>query len=99
MEGHEPSPGRVTDYGHRRGIKGGRVDVRPGPHIPQRSARLGEPQVARPHPECGAGVGGALASAPGLEPGIAGAFLEERPERLLLVPQRLLERDRGYLVE
>ena len=38
-----------------------------------------------------------LARAAGLEPRVAGALSEERAERRLLVPQRLLEGDRGYL--
>ena len=36
---------------------------------------------------------------PGLEPGVAGLLGEERGERLVLVPQGLLEGNRGHLVQ
>src|SRR5207244_12955152 len=56
-------------------------------------------QAAVAVPEPGAGVVGGLAAVAGLVPRVAGAPGEEVAERDLLVPDRLLERDAGDLVQ
>ena len=62
-------------------------------------AHLGQPQLAAAHGERAAGVVRALPGAAGLEPRVPGTPGEERAERLVLVPQRLLQRHRGHLVQ
>jgi hypothetical protein len=99
VEGHKPAPGRVFRHGYRGGIKAARVDIRPRPHISDSRVRLREPQHSAAHGEGATGVSGGLPSAPRLEPGVAGAPGEERAERLVLVPQRLLQRHARHLRE
>jgi hypothetical protein len=98
-EGHEPAPVRIPTDGHGGRIEGGQVNVWPGPHDPQRGAGLRQPQLPIPHPERGAGVRGGLAAVPILEPRVPGALGEERGHRGVLVPQGLLQRNRGDLVQ
>jgi hypothetical protein len=99
VEGHEPASGRVPCHSHRRGIKADNVYAWPSPHEPQWLAHLRQPQRAAVHRERVAGIGGGLAAVPGLEPRIAGTPGEERLECSVLMPQCLLERHAGHLVQ
>ena len=98
-EGHVPAPVALPGDDHHRGVQHGHVHIRPGPHEADRSSHLGQPQLAAPHSERAAGVVRGLPGAAGLEPRVTGAAGEERAERLMLVPQRLLQRHTGYFVQ
>src|SRR5664280_3403030 len=94
---HRPAGSRdtVTVVGSRVA----RVDVRPRPHDPQRCRGFRESQFALAPPERRPGVGRGLLYPAGFEPGEPGALPEEGLERGVLVPQGLLQRDRGNLVQ
>ena len=65
----------------------------------QRRVHLGEEQRAVAVPEPGPGELRGLPAGAGLIPRVAGAAGEEAGVRDLLVPDRLLKRDRGHLVQ
>ena len=98
-EGHVPAAVRLPGHDHHRRVQRGHVYVRPGPGEPQRAGCLGQPQLAAAHREGAASVVRGLAAAPGLEPRVAGAPGEERGECLVLVAERLLQRNAGHLVQ
>ena len=92
-----PSAGRVEADG-----QGGRVGVlgeRPAPVDVERGVHLGQGHLAAGEAECGASERGAPAVALALELGVAGPLLEEVGVGHLQVPQGLLERDAGHVVE
>src|SRR5439155_24386494 len=91
MEGDEPAPRRVTDDSHRGWVERRNLHTGPGPCEPERADGLCQPKLAAAHAECRPSVGGGLAAMPGLEPGTAGPLGEERRERGVLMPQRLLQ--------
>ena len=93
-EGDVPAPARITGDGHRGRVDRRRVNVRPGPHELQWRAHLREPQRAVPVPEPRPGVLGGLPAVAGLEARVAGTLGEEIGVGDLLVPDRLLKRDR-----
>ena len=96
-EGHVPAAVRLAGHDHHCRVQAGHVHVRPRPHKPQRRARLCQPQLASAHSECATGVVRGLTRPARLEPRVAGTPGEERAERLVLVPERLLQRHRGDL--
>ena len=94
-----PASARVTGDGHRRRVDRRRVR-RPATTTRTSAAcpsSRGTAAVAPPEP--GASVLGGLPTVPGLEPRVPGPAGEERGVRDLLVADRLLERDRGHLVQ
>jgi hypothetical protein len=99
VEAHIPAATWVAGDGDAGRGERGRVDVRPGPHQPQRAAGLGQPQPPVPPAKRAAGVVGNLPAATRLEPRVAGPAGEECSERGVLMAQGLLQRYRGHLVE
>src|SRR6476646_11774960 len=91
VECHEPPTGRVTGHGHRRRVNVGRVQVRPRPDKPKRSAHLSQVQRAVLYSEGRPGVAGRLPGVPGFEPRIPGTLFPERGERGLLGAKCLLQ--------
>ena len=98
-EGDVPASVRLPGDDHHRRVQRGQVHVGPGPDEPDRSGHLGQPQFAAAQGERRPGVVRGLAGAAGLEPRVPGAPGEERGERLVLVPQSLLQRHAGHLVQ
>ena len=97
QQGHEPASGGVAADGHRGRFRA--VRQGPGPYDGQRCGHLGEVQLAVAVPECRPGVRRRPGFLPRLVPGVAGLLLPESGVCGLQVPQGLLERDAGYLVE
>ena len=97
VEGHVPASGRIASHSHGGRIESGCIDIRPGPHEWQWRTHLRQPQLTLPHPERRAGVGGRLSASSRLEPRVASALIEKRLKRGVLMPQRLLQRDRRHL--
>jgi hypothetical protein len=98
-EGHVPASARIAGDGHRGRVDRRHVNIWPRPHELQPHVHLGEEQLPVAVPESGTGVLGGLPSPAGLVPRGTGPAGEEVAERCLLVPDRLLERDTGDLVQ
>jgi len=94
-----PASAGITGDCHRRRVDRGGVDAGPGPGECQRRIHLGQVQAAVAPPEPGPGVLRGLPTVPRLEPRIPGPLGEERGVGGLLVPDRLLQRDAGHLVQ
>jgi hypothetical protein len=89
-EDHVPASVRLAGNDHRRRVERGYVCIGPGPHEPDGSSHLGQPQFASAHGERAPGIVRGLPGPAGLEPRVPGAPGEERLERSVLVTQRLL---------
>jgi hypothetical protein len=95
---HEPPSGRIPRHSHRRGLKS--LGQRTRPHNCQWLRQLGKSELSVSSPERRAGV---LRSGPRslarLEARIPGPLLPKVRERLLQVPQALLQRYRRNLIQ
>jgi hypothetical protein len=99
VEGGVPASVRLAGDSHAGRLQKGRVDLRPRPDQSQRRVRLGQPQLPILPAKRATGIAGRLPAATGLESRVAGAPGGERVDGVMLVPQRLLQRHRGHLIQ
>jgi hypothetical protein len=99
LESYEPASSRVADNSNRGRVERCDLYIGPRPCELDRTGDLRQPEPAATHAERRPSVVGGLAAMPGLKPRIAGTLGEERRERSVLVPQCLLQRHRGHLVQ
>jgi len=98
-EGDVPAAVALPADDYRRRVQHGHVVVWPCPHKPQRRGCLRQLQHATTQGKRTARIMCGLPAVTGLVPRIAGTPAEKRAERLVLVPQCLLQRDGRYLVQ
>ena len=95
-EGDKPTAIRLQGYDHHRRAERGQVDVWPCPYDPQRCHGLGQPQPVGLDAERRTGKVCRLAAMPVLEPWVASTPFEKGSERIVLVPESLLQ---GYTTD
>ena len=98
-ERNVPASAWVTGNGRRGWVNRCRVNAGPRPGERQRRVHLGQEQPPVAVPEPGPGVLRGLTAGPGLVAWVAGPLGEEVGAGDLLVPDRLLHRDRRHLVQ
>ena len=99
VEGGVPASVRVAGDSHAGRFQEDRVDLRPRPDQSQRRLRLGQPQPPMLPAKRAAGVAGRLPAATRRASWVAGTPGVKRVDGAMLVPQRLLQRHRGHLIQ